>query len=111
MAPLVPFRLWQKRTARAREETSPMMSMATPLHLANLMLCGMCKVEAKNALENYAYSMRNTLRDEKVCCSMAQAHSCTFRHLRKWAGLCPAACIHIVNCTHAAHGAPCTAGT
>ena len=24
------------------------------------------KVEAKNALENYAYSLRNTLRDEKV---------------------------------------------
>ncbi len=30
------------------------------------------KVEAKNALENYVYSLRNTLRDDKVrplCCS------------------------------------------
>ena len=25
------------------------------------------KVEAKNALENYAFNMRNTIRDEKVC--------------------------------------------
>ncbi|RXI04407.1 hypothetical protein DVH24_038681 [Malus domestica] len=24
------------------------------------------KVEAKNALENYAYNMRNTIRDEKL---------------------------------------------
>ena len=24
------------------------------------------KVEAKNSLENYAYSMRNTVRDDKV---------------------------------------------
>ena len=24
------------------------------------------KIEAKNALENYAYSMRNTIKDEKV---------------------------------------------
>jgi L1 cell adhesion molecule like protein len=24
------------------------------------------KVEAKNSLENYAYNMRNTVRDEKV---------------------------------------------
>ncbi|XP_052177051.1 heat shock 70 kDa protein-like [Diospyros lotus] len=29
------------------------------------------KVEAKNALENYAYSMRNTLRDEKIAGNMA----------------------------------------
>ena len=26
----------------------------------------MRKVEAKNALENYAYQLRNTIRDEKV---------------------------------------------
>ena len=26
----------------------------------------MKKVEAKNALENYAYQLRNTIRDEKV---------------------------------------------
>ena len=25
------------------------------------------KVEAKNALENYAFSLRNTTRDDKVC--------------------------------------------
>ena len=24
------------------------------------------KIESKNALENYAYSMRNTIKDEKV---------------------------------------------
>ena len=24
------------------------------------------KVEAKNALENYAYNMRNTIQDEKI---------------------------------------------
>ena len=41
------------------------------------MLCGKCQVEAKNALENYAFSMRNTLRDEKVCCALAHAHTCT----------------------------------
>lgn len=30
------------------------------------------RVEAKNALENYAYSMRNTLREEKVAAKLAQ---------------------------------------
>jgi hypothetical protein len=25
------------------------------------------KVEAKNALENYAFNMRNTIKDDKVC--------------------------------------------
>lgn len=25
------------------------------------------KIEAKNTLENYAYNMRNTIKDEKVC--------------------------------------------
>lgn len=29
------------------------------------------RVEAKNALENYAYSMRNTLREEKVAAKLA----------------------------------------
>ena len=29
----------------------------------------MKKVEAKNALENYAYQLRNTIRDEKVSAS------------------------------------------
>ena len=29
-------------------------------------LQAMKKVEAKNALENYAYQLRNTIRDEKV---------------------------------------------
>ena len=28
------------------------------------------RVEAKNALENYAFSIRNTLREEKVSCAM-----------------------------------------
>lgn len=27
------------------------------------------KIDARNSLEQYAYSMKNTLRDEKVCCS------------------------------------------
>ena len=41
----------------------------------------MKKVEAKNALENYAYQLRNTIRDEKVrstrltCCH--QHRMCT----------------------------------
>ena len=26
------------------------------------------RIEAKNALENYAFNMRNTIKDEKVCC-------------------------------------------
>ena len=26
------------------------------------------KIDARNSLEQYAYSMKNTLRDEKVCC-------------------------------------------
>ena len=25
------------------------------------------RIEAKNGLENYAFNMRNTIRDEKVC--------------------------------------------
>ena len=40
------------------------------------------KVEAKNALENYVYSLRNSLRDEKVravCCS-ASRNSQHIRH-------------------------------
>ena len=28
------------------------------------------KIESKNALENYAYSMRNTIKDEKVCAGL-----------------------------------------
>jgi hypothetical protein len=32
----------------------------------------MKKVEAKNALENYAYQLRNTIRDEKVSLSVSQ---------------------------------------
>ena len=31
------------------------------------------KVEAKNSLENYAYSLRNTLRDEKVASKIPEA--------------------------------------
>ena len=53
------------------------------------MLCGMRQVEAKNALENYVYTMRNTLRDEKVCRPLAQAHACSLLvPAFKWAGLC-----------------------
>ena len=26
------------------------------------------RIEAKNALENYAFNMRNTIKDDKVCC-------------------------------------------
>ena len=33
---------------------------------AGCPLQAMKKVEAKNALENYAYQLRNTIRDEKV---------------------------------------------
>ena len=29
------------------------------------------KVEAKNSLENYAYNMRNTIRDEKIASKLA----------------------------------------
>ena len=35
----------------------------------------MKKVEAKNALENYAYQLRNTIRDEKVSPSVSQLSS------------------------------------
>lgn len=31
------------------------------------------KVEAKNALENYAYNMRNTIKDEKIACKLDPA--------------------------------------
>ena len=27
------------------------------------------RIEAKNGLENYAFNMRNTIQDEKVCIS------------------------------------------
>ncbi|KAF8402890.1 hypothetical protein HHK36_010982 [Tetracentron sinense] len=32
------------------------------------------KVESRNALENYAYNMRNTLNDEKISAKLAPAH-------------------------------------
>ena len=38
----------------------------------------MKKVEAKNALENYAYQLRNTIRDEKVS---AQASFALAKHM------------------------------
>nr|MVD52289.1 hypothetical protein [Proteus mirabilis] len=31
------------------------------------------KVEAKNALENYAYNMRNTVKDEKIASKLPEA--------------------------------------
>lgn len=40
----------------------------------------MKKVEAKNALENYAYQLRNTIRDEKVSC-WKSGQSCKLPHL------------------------------
>ena len=30
------------------------------------------RIEAKNSLENYAFNMRNTIRDEKVCPASGQ---------------------------------------
>ena len=36
------------------------------------------KVEAKNALENYAYNMRNTIKDDKV-----RVHSVSDQHVCK----------------------------
>ena len=35
------------------------------------------KIEAKNSLENYAFNMRNTVRDEKVICQTKTDNSLT----------------------------------
>ena len=35
-------------------------------HRLSYRCCGGSQVEAKNSLENYAFNMRNTIRDEKV---------------------------------------------
>ena len=39
------------------------------------------KIEAKNALENYAYSMRNTIKDEKV---WTGRQHCSARNSEEW---------------------------
>ena len=39
------------------------------------------RVEAKNGLENYAYNMRNTIRDDKVCGLRYCLQVCCFRFL------------------------------
>ena len=34
------------------------------------------KIDARNSLEQYAYSMKNTMRDEKVCGALSHGLSC-----------------------------------
>ncbi len=40
--------------------------MAASIPTFTQFLCMLCQVEAKNALENYAYGVRNSIRDEKI---------------------------------------------
>ena len=56
------------------------------------------KVEAKNALENYVYSLRNTLRDDKVRRFRSQQISACKRLAMPWL---PAA--HTISCLHVTH--------
>ena len=45
------------------------------------MCFGRTQVEAKNSLENYAFNMRNTIRDEKVKRPDLRNMSCCRHHL------------------------------
>lgn len=56
------------------------------------------KIEAKNSLENYAFNMRNTIRDEKVssCASAADYDAVSF-------GSCTYCSMHLCASTHCVH--------
>ena len=42
------------------------------------------KIEAKNSLENYAFNMRNTIRDEKVGFICCLTLSCSMKVAKGW---------------------------
>ena len=66
------------------------------------------KIEAKNSLENYAFNMRNTIRDEKVGARMLEysahpMHLCTVLNAHNVAACFVVLLQHVILCVHCIH--------